>query len=273
MEVNGGYNMQSVGVDALTEIKNSASEVGVVDGEISKLESEIIKREIEISQCRSLRETLTLGVESNVRKKLNYHINTNRSVIEELKSAIKQINYEAGLGSMYHKINLNPLSAIKEYSKGEWAPALSVYNVNGDGESHLEFKVSNILHTGESRLFKGEADKFFTKLPVAIRCLRLEMLRLLALKYYKLIGYDGHVRFQFKFSGMVPPSVKTEIEKAEKLFKDNIFLVQEPSEFTVTVGNIPKDPLIIGIDQYENAYLIDSFDETNLEMSMFFTKP
>ena len=72
---------------------------------------------------------------------------------------------------------------------------------------------------------------------------------------------------------MVPPSVKTEIEKAEKLFKDNIFLVQEPSEFTVTVGNIPKDPLIIGIDQYENAYLIDSFDETNLEMSMFFTKP
>ncbi len=79
----------------------------------------------------------------------------------------------------------------------------------------------------------------------------------------------GKITASAKFTGLIPPEAKKEIEAAKQCFGNNIFLVAEAPQWKISeeVREVPierKDPLVVGVVE-DQIFYITKFDPTNLE--------
>jgi hypothetical protein len=81
------------------------------------------------------------------------------------------------------------------------------------------------------------------------------------------------LRLILKFSGVIPDEAKRRMEKARQRGLEKFFVIAEPIKIEVVVEPIPvpmyDDPLIVGLDNSGQLWLIADFDTTPVEEAMF----
>jgi hypothetical protein len=77
---------------------------------------------------------------------------------------------------------------------------------------------------------------------------------------------EQNLTIQSKFNGLIPETTIEKVKDAEKDFgKEHIYIVSETAPQQWNKEYATGDPLIIGITNSANSYLIDHFDTTPLE--------
>ncbi len=67
------------------------------------------------------------------------------------------------------------------------------------------------------------------------------------------------------FNGLIPPETKSKIKTANKIFDKEVCLIAETMPEEWNVQTVKTDPLVVGVLNGENCYLIDHFNTTSVE--------
>ncbi|MFA6429403.1 MAG: hypothetical protein WCV84_02790 [Patescibacteria group bacterium] len=158
----------------------------------------------------------------------------------------------------YPSFSLEPLTWRDEHGY----PRLAVFSLNspdfelrvvGERHSSVNFTTKLVWRPShhKPRLPKAMADCYTDV---------LTRLKTMAKKSEKAI------RLRAEFAALIPPEVKDKIQQAKKHFRDEIFIVAEVRDWSLTKTAVPRpsDPLVVGFDG-TNCWLIAAFDTTPLE--------
>lgn len=201
-----------------------------------------------------------LGVEALARERIEAEITALKSGAGKARARHGRIaaNIEAmrPLAEVYPLLSLEPL---KWRRRGTGWPMLGVFSLNEAGFSisavydryhEMMSRISPELPVGIQELYKSTSDAL---------CARLKASR----------GLDN-IQLTAQFTGVIPSSVRGEIEKAKGFFGEDIYIVAEVAEFVLNrTGSIKDDPLVIGWNKESGtAWLVAKFDTTPVEALM-----